>query len=63
VVKVSISEAVLPICKFHIAFYCSFISGFSFVEKVITRVEADIPVPRTTYFQTLFRIIITPNAP
>lgn len=63
-VKVSVvSEAVIPICKFQIAFYYSFIRSFSFVEIIATNEKFSIPISQSDFFRTLFTLIISPNAP
>lgn len=63
-VKVSVvSEAVIPIYKFQIAFSYSFIRTFSFIEKIVTNEGFLYPLPQSNYFRILFRLIISPNAP
>ncbi len=59
----TVYEAVIPIYKFQIAFCCSFVRSFSFIEKKITNEIFSIPIPQSHYFRTLFRLIIPSNAP
>ncbi len=64
VTKISaVSEAVLPVYKFQIAFCCSFVREFCFEKKSIPNEIFSFPLPQSHYFRTLFRRIISPNAP
>ena len=59
----SLEAGVLPMCKIQLAFFCSFIQEMALVEQPVERVAVDVPLPQSTYFRTLLRRIISPNAP
>lgn len=64
IVKISaVYEAVIPIYKIQLAFCCSFIRTFSFIEKTVRNEWFTIPPPQSGYFRILLRRIISPNAP
>ena len=62
--KVSaLCEAVIPVYKFQIAFCCTFVRTFSFIEKTVTNESFSVLLPQSSYFRTVLRLIISPNAP
>ena len=63
VVFTSLEAAVIPVCKIHLTFFCSFIQELAFVEEVLERVTVNVPLPQSNYFRTLFQLIISANAP
>ena len=58
-----LNEAVIPAYKIDMVFFVSFIQELGLLEEVPEVRILDTPLPRGTYLQTLFRRIISPNAP
>lgn len=58
-----LNEAVIPAYKIDMVFFVSFIQELGLLEEVPEVSVLDTPLPRGTYLQTLFRRIISPNAP
>lgn len=59
----SFQEAVIPISKIHILFFYHFLREWILVEEDTFTVSADTPPTPNRFFLTLFRRIISPNAP
>ena len=56
-------EAVIPAYKIDMVFFVSFIQELGLLAEVPEVRILDTPLLRGTYLQTLFRRIISPNAP
>lgn len=59
----SFQEAVIPISKIQILFICNFFREWRLIELDNAFIDSDIPLPPSQFFLTLFRQIISPNAP
>jgi len=60
----SFQEAVIPISKIHILFVCNFFKEWILVETDEFAITQDTSPPSSSrFFLTLFRQIISPNAP
>ncbi|MEM9672857.1 MAG: hypothetical protein ACFB15_14535 [Cyclobacteriaceae bacterium] len=59
----SFQEAVIPVSKIHILFVCNFFREWTLVEADDFAITQDTPPPTSRFFLTLFRQIISPNAP
>nr|WKN38318.1 hypothetical protein K4G66_06330 [Tunicatimonas sp. TK19036] len=59
----SFNEAVLPIVKIQILFFCNFFQELELIEEDAAVTVKDTPLPQSRFFLTLFRQIISPNAP
>lgn len=59
----SFQEAVIPISKIQILFICNFFREWCLVELDDSFIINDVPLPSSEFFLTLFRQIISPNAP
>lgn len=59
----SFNEAVLPIIKIQILFFCNFFQELELIEEDDAITVRDTPLPQSRFFLTLFRQIISPNAP
>ena len=58
-----LNEAVIPAYKIDMVFFVCFIQELGLLEEVPEVKVLDTPLPHGTYLQTLFRRIISPNAP
>ncbi|WKN45223.1 hypothetical protein [Tunicatimonas pelagia] len=56
-------EAVIPISKIHILFVYHFLREWVLIEEETSTISANAPLPPSQLFLTLFRQIISPNAP
>jgi|GEM_PF-3257279 len=56
-------EAVIPISKIHISFVYHILREWVVMEEDNSVTSTDIPLPSSQFFLTLFRQIISPNAP
>ncbi|MEM8967623.1 MAG: hypothetical protein AAGE93_14485 [Bacteroidota bacterium] len=63
VILSSFQEAVIPISKIHILFICHFLREWILVEDDHFIISTDNPLTANRFFLTLFRQIISPNAP
>ena len=59
----SVDEAVIPIVKIQILFLCSFFQEPDLLEEDHAITTQNTPLPQSRFFLTLFRQIISPNAP
>jgi len=59
----NVQEAVIPISKIDILFVYHFLREWVVVEESTSAVSTDTPLPPSRLFLTLFRQIISPNAP
>ncbi|MGB3587978.1 MAG: hypothetical protein WBA23_15625 [Tunicatimonas sp.] len=56
-------EAVIPISKIHISFVYHFLREWVVIEEDTSIISINVPLPPSQFFLTLFRQIISPNAP
>jgi len=61
--KIVAYEAVLPLIHANVATVACFFIKFHIALDPVIEGESDIVVPHISYFNTLFRLIISPNAP
>ncbi|MEQ9439691.1 MAG: hypothetical protein RIG62_11615 [Cyclobacteriaceae bacterium] len=59
----SFNEAVIPIIKIQILFFCNFFQEVELIEEDNAFATKNTPLPQSRFFLTLFRQIISPNAP
>jgi hypothetical protein len=56
-------EAILPIYKIQLTFFCSFVTEYQLIEEIELTMGEEVPPLLTSYFKILFRTFISPNAP
>ena len=62
-VQAAYEVVVTPAAKVQLTFFFSLVQELAFTEIVIERVAPNVPLPQSDYLRTLFRLIISPNAP
>lgn len=61
--KIVAYEAVLPLIHANVSVLLYFFTKIQLSFEILIEVEKDFQLPFISYFNTLFRLIISPNAP